>query len=659
MATSSKITDKIQNDFLNCKICLNMFKHPKMLPCLHTYCQDCLERLARGDRKIRCPECRVEVDVSDGISKLMTNFHINGLLDIFQSKEKEDVTCTLCPRGRKCKNSAMAECLGCSNYMCQSCRDSHRSAHPTHKMVDLSSSNTGECDAEMRMQKKLFCRAHPKNPVSYFCNTCSSVICFSCSSQSCTNHKVVAMNLAAETKKPAVKKLIERLRTDIQSLVQREDDLNEAMDRVKATERSMMSSIEKTLTEVVNNLFKQGDTIKKNVSDYVSEQEELYKAAKFDLQLQKKKAQGTREFSERVITAGKQREIMCLQSIIEDQIGTLQALSSPAINKAGPNLTVNKAMEDLIAQGNLFSITFGDKPVPESQPTPSNTGKCKCPSQTLQANIPMAQPQQRAVSLYSFNTDLEFDDYDPKLTGISTSENGDIIVVDEQNSVLKCFTDGGLFRTTISLPDEDDDPCSVAVCDDIIACSVKNKLYLLDMDGAFVKKLFLRGSESTYPLAAYEGEYVAVSEGTLCSVSLYDLDGHVVGRVKPYGYEGIRFLFIAINSDEDFIVSDCGKKCIVIFCRSGQIISICDEINVNGMQCPLNPYSVCVDRSNNIYVTEPCRILLFSPEGIFRKELLNAEDGLHKPRVITVDEEDNLIVTMGNGFVHVYKLTLY
>ncbi|XP_067875912.1 E3 ubiquitin-protein ligase TRIM56-like [Heterodontus francisci] len=658
MATSSTIADKIQNDFLNCKICLNTFKHPKMLPCLHTYCQGCLENVISFDRKIRCPECREVVDLRDGVSKLKTNFHINSLLDIFQSPEKKEVMCSLCPPEWKSKNCAVVRCLGCTNYMCQSCGDGHRSAHPTHKIVDVSSSSPGESDAEMMMKQKICCQIHPKDPVSTYCKTCGRVICFKCSSRSCTKHKLLAMHAAAESMKPAAKKLIERLRTDIQSLAQQEDDLNEAMVRVKVTEHSVMSSIENTLTEVLNYLFKQGDAIKKTVSDYVKEQEELYKSAQSNLQLQKKKAQDTREFCERVITAGKAKEIVCIQSIIEDQINALQALSSLDVNKASPKLIVNKSIKDIISQTNLFSITFGEEPVPESQPTPTNTGKLKYPSETLQANAPIAQPKQRANYLYSFDTEIPSDEFEAKLTGVSISRNGDIIVVDEENSVLKCYQDGGILDKMITLPDEDEDPCSVAVCDDIIACSAKNRLYLLEMDGALVKKLFLRGSESVYPIAAFKDEYVAVSEGTLCSISLYNTDGHVVDRVKPLGYEGIRFLFIAINSDEEFIVSDCGKKCIIIFNRSGEIITVCNESYVNGVQSALNPFSVSVDRNDNIYVTEPSRILLFSPIGMFEEQLLSTADGLHRPRVITIDQNDNLIVTQGNGCVCVYYLTL-
>ncbi|XP_051899022.1 E3 ubiquitin-protein ligase TRIM56-like [Pristis pectinata] len=657
MATSSTITDQIQNDILNCKICLSRFKYPKMLPCAHTYCQGCLEKMVKANRKIQCPECREETDVSAGVSKLKTNFHINSLLDIFQMKESEEVACTRCTAAGK-RIPAVAQCQICFIHLCPLCKFNHSVGNPTHDLKDLLGFSSGPCEAEVKMQKQIYCQVHPMTLVDHFCNTCNIAICTNCSLFAHAKHRKVAMAGAAATTKPIVTKLLGRLRTDLQSLVQQDDSLSEAVNRMKATECSLMSMIETTLTEVINNVIKQGDAIKATLSDYVREQEELYKVAKTELQLQIKKAEDTRELCERVLQSGQAREIVCLKSIVEDQINAFQALNMPAERKASPNLTVNESIKQVISQSNLFSITFGEESVPQAQATPGRTEQRKNPPKTPQANVPIPQPKEKVRNLHSFDSELSDDEYDPKLTGISISRDGDIILVDEENSILKCYANSGYLKTTISLPDEDDDPCSVAVCDDTIACSAKNKLYLLDMDGAFLKKLFLRGSESVYPIAAYKDEYVAVSEGALCSLSLYDVNGHVVSRVKPYGYEGVRFLFLAINSMEEFIVADSGKKCIVIFNRNGQVINICDQVTVNGVDYAINPYSICTDRNDNILVTERNRILLFWPEGVFRNELLNTTNGLHKPRVIAVDDDDNLVVTQGNGIVSLFKLQL-
>ena len=55
------------NEQLTCAVCMEQFKEPKVLPCLHTYCKQCLEKLVKkqeADHVITCPECRQDTKVS-------------------------------------------------------------------------------------------------------------------------------------------------------------------------------------------------------------------------------------------------------------------------------------------------------------------------------------------------------------------------------------------------------------------------------------------------------------------------------------------------------------------------------------------------------------------------------------------------------------------
>jgi len=48
---------------------LEKFKEPKVLPCQHTYCKRCLERLVtadgRGNYEVTCPECGRKTEVRE------------------------------------------------------------------------------------------------------------------------------------------------------------------------------------------------------------------------------------------------------------------------------------------------------------------------------------------------------------------------------------------------------------------------------------------------------------------------------------------------------------------------------------------------------------------------------------------------------------------
>ena len=64
--SSARIMESLLTKFeehLSCPICLEQFKDPKVLPCLHSYCHECIVKLNKTGNYITCPECRMTVEV--------------------------------------------------------------------------------------------------------------------------------------------------------------------------------------------------------------------------------------------------------------------------------------------------------------------------------------------------------------------------------------------------------------------------------------------------------------------------------------------------------------------------------------------------------------------------------------------------------------------
>ena len=90
---------------LNCFVCHKNFTQPKCLPCLHMFCEACLEILPHqpdqdGD-VVKCPVCDSPAQIpKDGISSFPDQFLLRDLRDVSQLlrkiAENQKVMCENC-----------------------------------------------------------------------------------------------------------------------------------------------------------------------------------------------------------------------------------------------------------------------------------------------------------------------------------------------------------------------------------------------------------------------------------------------------------------------------------------------------------------------------------------------------------------------------------
>ena len=131
---------KMATDNLSCPVCYQLFKKPKYLPCHHSYCEQCLEKM-QVQSKIICPECRKEAIVPPGgVKDLDRNFFINRLVDEFILKRKvegeAEVKCDECSG----EDPVVAFCPDCTMFLCHVCNEYHKQSFKSrdHGIVPLT-----------------------------------------------------------------------------------------------------------------------------------------------------------------------------------------------------------------------------------------------------------------------------------------------------------------------------------------------------------------------------------------------------------------------------------------------------------------------------------------------------------------------------------------
>ena len=106
MAESQKAEQKALrklDDQLTCAICLDTYNNPRVLPCLHVFCENCLGRLVLCDAAnltATCPNCRRETQLPQGgVADLPAAFYINHLFEVRDTLEKvKDPNKTRCEK---------------------------------------------------------------------------------------------------------------------------------------------------------------------------------------------------------------------------------------------------------------------------------------------------------------------------------------------------------------------------------------------------------------------------------------------------------------------------------------------------------------------------------------------------------------------------------
>ena len=185
-AFSCNVNYELQ-EFITCSICAEDYVRPRTLPCLHSFCFNCLDEHIKTSIKQRrrnefyCPLCNhhIQVAPSRGADSFPASFFISNIRDVIQSETvrfQDSSFCEIC----KCRGRHETfKCVVCVKSMCSSCVKAHDAFFENHQIKSPSEWRDLDLN-EIFAQIPEFCSRHRDEKLKFFCNSCDLSICRDC-----------------------------------------------------------------------------------------------------------------------------------------------------------------------------------------------------------------------------------------------------------------------------------------------------------------------------------------------------------------------------------------------------------------------------------------------------------------------------------------------
>ena len=276
---------------LQCTLCSQPYRKPRLLPCLHSFCESCLEDHQRdvcGEGEgLTCPItfCQNPTDEVD-IQKFTTNIWLKNRISINEKFAAiVEGPCDICVKRTK----ATSYCTDCQTAMCGDCQtnwhDRHR-ANKNHKPFSITRESVDTLKAtltcQVQQEEQQCCRHHGEKQCEFFCYECNKPSCSFCLfTGACKGHQC-----------DCIPDVVERFKEKLSSHLQSQNDslgkLDEALascenikKRISTREREVEEEINTAVKAIMDAVMKQ----KKKLMDQCHEIAQS-KRTRLDLQIE-------------------------------------------------------------------------------------------------------------------------------------------------------------------------------------------------------------------------------------------------------------------------------------------------------------------------------------------------------------------------------------
>ena len=656
---------------VSCSVCTNVYTDPKQLPCLHSFCLQCLKqwhRTSHGRGTIRCPKCQAvsRVPESGDLKDLPTSFYLNGLIDVLAIKECKisQVQCGNCGK----KSSESSYCFQCCIFYCPECAAAHNimQTNKDHRVLALK--DFQDKDYEDVLKRPLYCsqQRHEKEELKYFCKNCATAACQSCVLIDHAGHAIVHLEEEAERQKIEMKSLIETQRRNLQAKINTVGQLDE--DYAKLIQQG--EDVKRDVQRFVDELIAIVETKKQNIFAAVENQTkkslETVTTQKTEFERQIKIIESSLEKADKLLTRSTNAEVVQLTKSLEkmfegvdqsqpvdrdlkglpafvfvknekilntvgtEEIGTLQIVEQ--LTKASKSVAEGKGLEEgIVNREARFVLT-----------TRNSEGR-QCYNERDHVTVEIRDERGRECA-----TEVRINDnkdglyqisYSPRDEGrckLTVKVNGEHVRGSPFTVLVKPFQ----FRPVTSFGKQGPSvgmftyPWGVAVNarDEIAVTDFSNhRVEIFNSDGNYLRSFGQKGNKAgelknPMGIAFHNDGNIFVADRDNHRIQIFSGEGEYVGSFGGKGSLDSQLTNpkgLSVDSDGNIIVADVGSKLIKIFSPDGKFLMKIGE--QGSFTCPLH----CVQCNRYLIVSDSneCCIKVFDRKGNFQYKFGKNDEG--------------------------------
>ena len=651
------------SDTKQCQYCDNIYKDPRILSCLHSYCLQCITKLhVENIASITCPTCNQSTTIPDeDVSSLPRNVRLNEISK--QDKILRKVTSTSPPPCDSCdENTPIAYCTECDQLFCNRCWEHHQGLKKSHShsSVTLKETQNTSRDKLIKILPSLspMCHDHVDQKLSFYCNQCAIPVCVECTINKHKGHPVTEVS---------------------KQIIQNKEEIQQIVDAFPAVQKHLKESltageeVRKTITAQKN----KGDTIHEvflTLQQLLHERKEVLLAKRSEIAMAKEvrltiQLEGIQHLLDSIshchslasiaTSEYSDVELLSIAHTLHNRFIKLQQQSSE-ISLESPNISVEVNTDTLATMITKFGCVSN---------TSSNDGtlltsRKRCMSDvSLNDSVTSCKKIARVIPQRDY-TKLKHPVQ--TITGINSpcyiafSDNGDMFVTSNSDHCIHVYDSSGKKKTTIGSKGSGElqfqSPHGIVISGEVVYVAEwgGNRIHKLTTGGEYLGTFGQKGSDVGQFNRPWginispEGKvYVADIDNSRIQVfhSDWTLSHIIDAKVSGDGSFG-RPYDVAFDISGDVHVTACSNS-VTVFTPSGQFVRKYDQTHLK------NPIGIAIDSAGYSLVMNyfSSSLSIYDPSGRF----IHSIGGFSHPYGVSVSPDGSVwVADYGN-----YKLVKY